>query len=141
VEKLRECLTGRAAANLPLNGLRDIEEAWQFLQEAFGNPHTSLNYRISRIRETPGLTDKLLGTDPAYAATWFLDYEKAVKEVLNLGDRGPELEAVAFSAPALYTITSKLPSTMIDEICGAKRYGKPMLNTIIEVISKARMKA
>ena len=27
VEKLRECLTGRAAANLPLNGLRDIEEA------------------------------------------------------------------------------------------------------------------
>jgi hypothetical protein len=42
VEKLRECLTGRASANLPLNGLRDIEEAWQFLQEAFGNSYTSL---------------------------------------------------------------------------------------------------
>jgi hypothetical protein len=48
VEKLRECLTGRAAANLPLNGLRDIEEAWRFLQEAFGNSYTSLNYRLSR---------------------------------------------------------------------------------------------
>ena len=31
VEKLRECLTGRAAANLPLSGLRDIEEAWHLL--------------------------------------------------------------------------------------------------------------
>ena len=116
MERLRECLTGRAAANLPLNGLRDIEEAWQFLQEAFGNSHTSLNYRLTRIRETPGLTDKTVETDPAYAATWFLDYENAVKEVLNLGDRGPELEAVAFSIPTLYTITSKLPFNMSDRI-------------------------
>jgi hypothetical protein len=37
LEMMRECLTGKAAAKRPLNGLRDIEEAWQFLQEAFGN--------------------------------------------------------------------------------------------------------
>jgi hypothetical protein len=55
LEKMRECLTGKAAAKLPLNGLRDIEEAWQVLQEAFGNSYTNLNYRLSRIGRTPGL--------------------------------------------------------------------------------------
>ena len=69
LEKMRECLTGKAAAKLPLNGLRDIEEAWQFLQEAFGNSYTNLNYRLSRIGQTPGLTDRLVETDPAHAAT------------------------------------------------------------------------
>jgi hypothetical protein len=44
LEKLRECLAGRDATNLPLNGLKDIEEAWQFIQEAFGNLYASLQY-------------------------------------------------------------------------------------------------
>jgi hypothetical protein len=121
--------------------LTDIEEAWQFLQEAFGNSYTNLNYRLSRIGQTPGLTDRLVETDPSYAATWFLDYGNAVKEVLNLGDQGPELEALAFSAPALYTITSRLPPTMISEIRGTKRHGKLMLGTISAAISKARIEA
>jgi hypothetical protein len=64
LEKMRECLTGEAAAKLPLNGLMDIEEAWQFLQEAFGNSYTDLYYRLSRIGRTPGLTDRLVETDP-----------------------------------------------------------------------------
>ena len=70
MEKLRECLTGKAAANLPLNGLRDIEEAWKFLEQTFGDPYTSLNYRLTRIRETRGLTDKVVQSDPAHAANW-----------------------------------------------------------------------
>ena len=48
----------------------------------------------------------MVETDNAFAATWFLDYENAVKEVLNLGDQGPELEAVAFNTHTLYIITS-----------------------------------
>ena len=103
--------------------------------------YANLNYKLSRIERTTGLTDRLVKTDPTYAATWFLDYGNAVKEVLNLGNQGPELEALAFSAPALYTITSRLPPTMINEIRGAKRHGKLMLRTISAAISKARMEA
>jgi hypothetical protein len=57
-------------------------------------------------------------TDPAYTATWFLDYGNAVKGVLKLGDQGPKPEALAFSARALYTIASRLPPNMISKICG-----------------------
>jgi hypothetical protein len=64
-----------------------------------------------------------------------------VKEVLNLGNQGPELEALAFSAPALYTITSRLPPSMINKIRGTMRHSKLMLGTISAAISKARMEA
>ena len=141
IEKLRECLTGKAAANLPLNGLQDIEEAWKYLEDTFGDPYTSLNYRLARIREIPGLTDKLVQTDPAYAANWFLDYENSVKEVLHLGDRGAELEAVAFSIPTLYAITSKLPFAMGDKVYDIEESGKHKPKKILGLISKARVKA
>jgi hypothetical protein len=103
--------------------------------------YTSLKHRLSRIRETPGLTDKLVETDPAHAATWFLDYKNAVKEVLDLSDQGPELESTALSIPTLYIITSKLPFTMSDKIYDIEQNGKPKLEEIIKIISKARMNA
>ena len=77
-----------------------------------GRPCAILNLKLSRIRETPGLTDKVVGADPALASGWFLDYENAVKEVLNMGQQTPELAAMAFGTPSLYTITSKLPFTL-----------------------------
>ena len=74
LDETRDGLTDVATTKLPLNGLRDIEKA-------FGHPYTKL-------------TDRLVETDPAYVATWFLNYGHMVEEVLNLGDQGPELEAI-----------------------------------------------
>ena len=61
-----------------------------------GHLYAILDLKLSRIRETPGITDKMVKTDPAHAAGWFLDYENAVKEVLNMGHQTPELAAMAF---------------------------------------------
>ena len=44
-----------------------------------------------------------------------------------MGDQGPELEAMAFSTPTLYTITLKLPFTMSDKIYDIEQNGKPKL--------------
>jgi hypothetical protein len=99
--ELRECLTGKAAAKLPLHGLRDIEEVRQLLQETFGNTCANLNHKLSRIERTTGLTDRLVETNPLCAATWFLDYGNAVEEIVNLGDQGPGLEALALNAHTL----------------------------------------
>ena len=50
VEKLREVLTGKALANLPPDGIMDIDQAWEYLEQAFGNPYTLLNFRLNQIR-------------------------------------------------------------------------------------------
>ena len=85
LERIRAGLTSETAAKLPLNGMIDTEEARPCLREAFDNPYTNIHCRRSRTGQTPGLTDRLVKTDPAHAATWFLDYGNAVKEMLHLG--------------------------------------------------------
>jgi hypothetical protein len=67
--------------------------------------------------------------------------DREVEELLRLSDHGTQPEALAFSALTLYTITLRLPPTMINEIRGAKRHGRLMLKTIGAAISKARMEA
>ena len=58
-----------------------------------------------------------------------------------MGNRGAELEAVAFSIPTLYAITSKLPFTMGDKVYDIEESGKHKLKKILNLISKARVKA
>ena len=48
---------------------------------------------------------------------------------------------MAFSIPNLYTITSRLPFTMSGRIYNIEQSGKPKLEKIIKIISKARVKA
>ena len=48
---------------------------------------------------------------------------------------------MAFSIPTLYTITLKLPFNMSDRIYDIEQSGKPKLEKIIKIISRARVKA
>ena len=50
VSKLRECLKGAALARVP-DGVRDIEEAFKRLQEAFGNPSKLMSHNIKALEE------------------------------------------------------------------------------------------
>ena len=92
VEKLREVLTDNALNHLPVNGIRDIDHAWEYLDQAFGNPHTCLNHRLAKVTAMPGLTDNLERQDPAYAAEWYVKMENAVDAVLRMGSRNQSLE-------------------------------------------------
>ena len=59
VEKLCEVLIGKALAHLPTVGISSIDHAWEYLEQAFGNPHTILNFRLAKVRSMPSLTDKI----------------------------------------------------------------------------------
>ena len=95
VDKLLEVLTSKAMANLPLLGIRDIDQAWGYIETAYGNPHSSLDFRLTKIKSIPGLADRVEEGDAQQAADWYLDYETAVSSILMLGNRDPELQAVA----------------------------------------------
>ena len=72
----------QTAAKPPLHSMMDTREACPRPREALGNSYTD-HYRLSRTGQTPGLTDRLVKTDPAHATTWFLDYGNAVNKVLD----------------------------------------------------------
>ena len=53
VEKLCEVLTGKALAYLPQEGIGDIDLAWEYLEQAFGNPYTILNFHLAQFMSMP----------------------------------------------------------------------------------------
>ena len=56
VAKLRECLKGAALGRVP-DGIKDIEEAFSRLNEAFGNPSKVMNFNLKALED--------LGTMPS----------------------------------------------------------------------------
>jgi hypothetical protein len=110
-----EGLTNEATAKRPLTSMIDAEKAWPRPREALDNPHTNIYCRSPGIGHTPGLTDRLMQTDPARAATWFLDYGDTA-ELLHSGGRGPKPEAAAVSAHRLgdYSAIKHIPPVPLD---------------------------
>ena len=88
------------------------------------------------------MTDRVEEGDAQQAADWYLEYETAVKSVLMLGNRDPELQAVAFNVNARYIITSKLPYSLVNKTYDLTGYrGQDKLRKVLDLISRARMKA
>ena len=90
-------LTSEIAAEHPPTSMIDTEEARPRLLEAFDNPQTNLYFRSPGMGQTPGLTDRLMMTDPAHAATWIPDYGNTLGERPYLGGQRLRPEAVAVS--------------------------------------------
>ena len=142
IEKLREALTGNALNQLPVDGLRNIDQAWEYLEKAFGNPHTCLNHRLSVVKSMPGLTDNVQKTNPAYADEWFMKMENAEDSVLRLGSRNQALEYVAFNDNTIYNIISKLPWSLEEKAyeisTNRSIFGKQKLTRVLDIIRQAR---
>ena len=73
---------------------------------------THLNFRLGVMKATQPLSDKSIETDPNKAATWFLQYEKAIESILRLGDRTTSLGMQCFNASTIYKICERLPYTI-----------------------------
>ena len=135
-------LTDNALNHLPVTCIRDIDHAWEYLDQGFGNPHTCLNHCLAKVTAMPGLTDNLERQDPAYAAEWYLKMENAVDAVLRMGSRNQSLEYVAFNDKTIYHIISKLPyqveSLAYDFSHDKDIYGKEKLNRVLTLFQKQR---
>ena len=87
------------------------------------------------------LSDKSMETDPNEAATWFLQYENAVKSILRLGDRTTSLGMESFNASTIYEICTRLPYTIKYQTYGLEEDGREKLKKIIDMVAKARTNA
>ena len=140
VEKLREVLTGKALANLPPDGIMDIDQAWEYLEQAFGNPYTLLNFRLNKIRETVGLSDKVEENYPQFAADWYLAFGGVVDSIVKLGTRDLTLGMSCFNVDTIFTIIQKLPFHLVSKSYGLNARGEEKLKQILDLIKRARVK-
>ena len=88
--KLREHLAGKALCYFPTS-ITDMDDAWTWLKDAFGDPMTLFNYRMQIIRNMKPITEEQMYEEPLEVVNWFLEMEQCVMELVKLGDRGGQM--------------------------------------------------
>jgi hypothetical protein len=143
VDKLREALAGKALACLP-QGVEDIDIAWKYLGQAFGDSRTILSFHLGKLASMPSLTDEIVVTNPQEAADWCFTMETLVDNVLRVGTRSQELR-YAFNRPTTYRcIISKLPVMLMDItydiLTELDTLGEEKMRQILQLIRGAKAK-
>ena len=99
VAKLRECLRGAALARVP-EGVKDINEAFKSLNEAFGNPARVMSYSLRSLEAMGKLPPKQLNNghyNYSKRIEWFLQLKVVLSKILKLSQRSSRLAHEAFS--------------------------------------------
>ena len=106
-EKLKKNLCGEVLKHVP-ETVKDLEIAWSYLKEGFGDPLRILKESIKAldtIKALPPVTKK------ETRVTVFLDFESIIKDVIQLGGDSPGSRnyCTAFSEFTLEKILYALP--------------------------------
>ena len=100
LDKLREHLRGKALALVP-ESTKDITAAYQVLKEAFGDPGQVLDHKLISLDSFgPYPSDKVGKGLPGYGkqVDWLLKIEGVIRDIIDLGEKYPELDRDAFSS-------------------------------------------
>ena len=96
LDKLRENLRGQALKRVP-ETLKSLETAWDNLSEAFGSPIVVLKERLKTLAKLGTVPPD---TNPAKQISWFLDFESALQDIIDLGSTDDlNMQMGAFGPP------------------------------------------
>ena len=118
VAKLRECLKGTALGRVP-DGVKDIEEAFKRLSEAFGNPSKVMNFNLTDLEELGTLPPERLPNGQlnfAKKIEWLLKLEVILGKILDLSQRSSKLAHEAFSSSTYRKLWARFPTTVLDKL-------------------------
>ena len=105
LDKLRSCLRGRAKKLVPDNLTGDIDQAWEALNIAFGDPDRLMNFKRNALRKLGELPKK--NAKIKVVIDWYLSVESLLKGILDLGRKDSKLGSEVFNNGAF-----------LQEICG-----------------------
>ena len=144
LDKLRENLKGEALKHVP-DTVVDLDTAWRYLHEAYGDPLRVLKERIKAldsIKALPPLKRK------EARVTWFLEFESILEDVIQLGGDKPGKRSycTAYSEFTVEKVLSALPDEGEDVSLRAKLSrvsgdGKDMFENMKAKVSEFRQEA
>ena len=67
------------------------------------------------MKAIPPISDKTIKTDPYKAATWFIQYEKAIEPILKLGEGTTSQCSLEQCSAVIYQIKERLPHTLLTQ--------------------------
>ena len=143
VAKLRECLRGAALGRVP-EGVKDISEAFDRLNEAFGNPSKVMGYNLKALEDLGTMpSEKLPNGNLSYAKKieWLLKLEVILAKILDLSQRNSKLAHEAFSSSTYRKLWARFPSQVLDKLVKIPGEDGERLQAILDKIKEMRQHA
>ena len=140
VSKLRECLKGAALERVP-DGVKEIEEAFRRLNEAFGNPSKVMAFNLKALEDLGTLpSEKLPNGQFSYAKRieWLLKLEVIIGKILDLSQRNSKLAHEAFSSSTYKKLWARFPTNVLDKLVKVPGEDAVRLGGILQKIVKMR---
>ena len=140
VAKLRECLKGAALGRVP-EGVKDIEEAFNRLNEAFGNPSKVMAFNLKALDDLGMMpSDKLASGQLSYSRRieWLLKLEVILGKILELSQRSSKLAHEAFSSSTYRRLWSRFPSQVLDKLVKIQGEDGERFKAILDKLKKMR---
>ena len=139
VEKLRENLRDGAKLVVP-EDTENIERAWELLGTAFGGEDKVMQNRKDKLLSMGSLPEAgvLNKGGQSKRITWCLELERALAEIVELGNRNDELAREAFSKSSTNLVIGLFPSDIRRDMIRASGEGSDKLLAIIDIIEAER---
>ena len=101
LDKLRENLKGNALKRVP-ESIKSLDIAWKNLSEAFGSPMVVLKERLKSLTKLGSIPPD---SNPSKQIGWFLEFESAMQEIIDLGTSDDlNMQVGAFGPPVQETV-------------------------------------
>ena len=140
VAKLRECLKGAALGRVP-DGVKDIEEAFRRLNEAFGNPSKLMAFQLKSLDDLGTLpSEKLSSGQHSYTRRieWYLKLEVILAKILDLSTRSSKLAHEAFSSSTYRKLWGRFPTSVLEKLVKIPGEDADRMNGILRKIVSMR---
>ena len=140
VAKLRECLRGVALGRVPL-GIKDIEEAFRRLNEAFGSPSKVMGHTLKALEDLGTMpSEKLPSGQYSYTRRieWLLKLEVILAKIIELSKRSTKLAHEAFGSATYRKLWARFPTGILDKLVKVPGEDAVRLQGILEKITKMR---
>ena len=140
LEKLRKVLKGDALKLVPSSTVTTIDEAFEALKKAYGDPWRLMKYRKDAIVKLGELPRSNKGNSKTIIQ-WYIEMEAIVKSVIDLGKKSTDLDREAFSRTSFDNIIRPFPPNLQDKLLQCSGEGSSKMEEMLVKIKEFRVSA
>ena len=140
--KLREVLRGHAKRLVPFSLTNDIDDAWEALNKAYGDPARLMQNRKDALLKLGFLPKENAKGGRKCQIEWYLELEAILRNIIDLGLKTNAMYGEAFTATTFRTIQKMFPLTLMRKLmkCSGD-FGPDLMEQFLFSISDLRSEA
>ena len=140
--KLREVLRGHAKKLVPFSLTNNIDDAWEALTKAYGDPARLMQNRKDALLKLGPLPRDNAKDGRRSQIEWYLQMEAILRSITDLGNKTNAMYGEAFSATTFRTIQKQFPPNLMKKLMKCTGdFGPDLMEQFLEKISNMRSEA